>query len=61
MTFLSGNTLDSNDKVRKNQHIEKDTNLYLENNCFAQYRIPAKNEKLINTGHAKMLLEMEKS
>ena len=36
MTSLSGKKLDSGKRVKKNQKIEKETNLYFENKRFAQ-------------------------
>jgi len=58
MTSFIGIKLDSGNNVRKNQKIEKETNLYFENRRFAENRMNIKNKKLISTGNSKMLFEM---
>ena len=59
MTFLSGKKLDSGNSVKKNQKIEKDTNLYFKKMRFAKRRMAVKNKNPNKTGNSKMLFEIE--
>ena len=55
--LLMGKNLIQATRVRKNQKIEKETNLYFENSRLAKNKIVAKNKKLIKRVISKILLK----